>query len=223
MIQLPSRSFPITYSEEYIQSNAYYNQEVTRVKSDATCIEECETVITTKQAMCSIALTHLPWAFHRCGKLPHPPPLMRPILSAPTYPTYQFAAPFLSQKGGAIISYAAWYTVKKYAALAEIEGVTSHALRHTVATQLVRDPETNLVAAATFLGHSGLDTAAWYNQPSIEDLEKAATLPSRCTSSLRRRLSMVPQKAPPYLVGSLVTRAGLEPATKGLRIPLSHC
>ena len=33
---------------------------------------------------------------------------------------------FLSQKGGAISSYAVWYTVKKYAALAEVEGVSPH-------------------------------------------------------------------------------------------------
>jgi site-specific recombinase XerD len=81
---------------------------------------------------------------------------------------------FLSQKGGAIAPYAVWYTVKKYAALAEVEGVTPHTFRHTVATQLVRDPEVDLVTAATFLGHSRLDTTARYSQPSAEDLEKAA-------------------------------------------------
>jgi integrase/recombinase XerC len=84
---------------------------------------------------------------------------------------------FLSQKGGAISSYAAWYTVKKYAALAEVEGVTPHTFRHTVATQLVRDHDVDLVAAATFLGHSRLDTTARYSQPSKEDLEKAAKKP----------------------------------------------
>jgi site-specific recombinase XerD len=81
---------------------------------------------------------------------------------------------FLSQKGEAISSYAVWYTVKKYAALAEVEDVTPHTFRHTVATQLVRDPEVDLVTAATFLGHSRLDTTARYSQPSAEDLEKAA-------------------------------------------------
>jgi integrase/recombinase XerC len=82
---------------------------------------------------------------------------------------------FLSQKGGAISSYAVWYTVKKYAALAEVEGVTPHTFRHTVATQLVRNPEVDLVTAATFLGHSRLDTTARYSQPSADDLEKAAS------------------------------------------------
>ena len=52
--------------------------------------------------------------------------------------------------------------------------MTPHTFRHTVATQLVRDPEVDLVTAATFLGHSRLDTTARYSQPSAEDLEKAA-------------------------------------------------
>jgi site-specific recombinase XerD len=81
---------------------------------------------------------------------------------------------FLSQKGGAITPYTVWYTVKKYAALAKVEGVSPHTFRHTVATQLVRDPEVDLVTAATFLGHSRLDTTARYSQPSAEDLEEAA-------------------------------------------------
>jgi site-specific recombinase XerD len=81
---------------------------------------------------------------------------------------------FLSQKGGAITPYAVWYAVKKCAEMAGVEGVTPHTFRHTVATQLVRDPEVDLVTAATFLGHSRLDTTARYSQPSAEDLEKAA-------------------------------------------------
>jgi len=39
-----------------------------------------------------------------------------------------------------LTSYALWYTVKKYARLAEVEGVTPHTFRHSVATRLVRDP-----------------------------------------------------------------------------------
>jgi site-specific recombinase XerD len=64
--------------------------------------------------------------------------------------------------------------VKKYAAQAEVQGVTPHTFRHTVATQLVRDPEVDLVTAATFLGHRRLDTTARYSQPSEENLAKAA-------------------------------------------------
>jgi hypothetical protein len=67
-----------------------------------------------------------------------------------------------------------WYTVKKCAALVKVEDVTPHTFRHTMATQLVRDPEVNLVTAAIFLGHSRLDTTARYNQLSAEDLEEAA-------------------------------------------------
>ena len=81
---------------------------------------------------------------------------------------------FRSRAGEPLTSYALWYTVKKYARLAEVEGVTPHTFRHTVATRLVRDPETDLVAAATFLGHSRLDTTARYSQPGEEDLTHAA-------------------------------------------------
>jgi integrase/recombinase XerC len=64
--------------------------------------------------------------------------------------------------------------VKKYAQLAEVENVTPHTFRHTVATQLVRDPAVDLVTTATFLGHARLDTTARYSRPSEEDLAKAA-------------------------------------------------
>ncbi len=81
---------------------------------------------------------------------------------------------FHSRAGEPLTSYALWYTVKKYARLAEVEGVTPHTFRHTVATRLVRDPETDIVTAATFLGHSRLDTTARYSQPNDEDLTHAA-------------------------------------------------
>lgn len=81
---------------------------------------------------------------------------------------------FLSQKGGTITPYAIWYTVKKYARAAGVEGVSPHTFRHTVATRLVRDPQVDLVTAATYLGHRRLDTTARYSQPSEEDLAEAA-------------------------------------------------
>ena len=81
---------------------------------------------------------------------------------------------FLSQKDGGMSPYAVWYTVKKYTRLAGVEDVTPHTFRHTVATQLVRDPEVDLVTAATFLGHSRLDTTAQYSRPGEEDLAKEA-------------------------------------------------
>jgi integrase/recombinase XerC len=81
---------------------------------------------------------------------------------------------FLSQKGGAITPYATWYAVKKYAKLAGVEDVSPHSFRHTVATRLVRDPEVDLVTAATYMGHSRLDTTMRYSRPSEEDLEAAS-------------------------------------------------
>jgi integrase/recombinase XerC len=96
-------------------------------------------------------------------------------LNEPTARAAHAADPlFRSRAGEPLTSYALWYTVKKYARLAEVEGVTPHTFRHTVATRLVRDPETDLVTAATFLGHSRLDTTARYSQPSEEDLTYAA-------------------------------------------------
>ncbi len=71
-------------------------------------------------------------------------------------------------------TYAIWYTVKKYAAQAGVENVSPHTFRHTVATRLVRNPKVDIVTAATFLGHSRLDTTARYSRPSDEDLEHAA-------------------------------------------------
>ena len=64
--------------------------------------------------------------------------------------------------------------MKKYARLAEVEGVTPHTFRHSVATRLVRDPQVDMVTAATFLGHSRLDTTARYSRPSEDDLARAA-------------------------------------------------
>ena len=81
---------------------------------------------------------------------------------------------FRSRNGAPLTPYALWYTVKKYARLAGIEGVTPHTFRHSVATRLVRDPQVDIVTAATFLGHSRLDTTARYAQPGEDDLSRAA-------------------------------------------------
>ncbi len=81
---------------------------------------------------------------------------------------------FLSRLKKAMTPYAIWSIVKKYAAEAGVEHVSPHSFRHTVATRLVRNPQVDLVTAATFLGHSRLDTTARYTQPNEEDLERAA-------------------------------------------------
>ncbi len=81
---------------------------------------------------------------------------------------------FLTERGAPMSAWAIWYTVKKYAAQAGIDNVTTHSWRHTVATRLVRDPNVDLVTAAAFLGHARLDTTARYSQPSEDDLAQAA-------------------------------------------------
>ncbi|MEA3310168.1 MAG: tyrosine-type recombinase/integrase [Chloroflexota bacterium] len=82
---------------------------------------------------------------------------------------------FLSRTGKRLSAYAIWYTVKKYARLAKLAGVTPHTFRHTVATRLVRNPEIDMVTAATFLGHTRLETTARYSRPNEDDLSAAAT------------------------------------------------
>jgi integrase/recombinase XerC len=81
---------------------------------------------------------------------------------------------FLSRTGERLSAYAIWYTVKKYARLAKIAGVTPHTFRHTVATRMVRNPEIDMVTAATFLGHTRLETTARYSQPNEDNLSTAA-------------------------------------------------
>jgi integrase/recombinase XerC len=81
---------------------------------------------------------------------------------------------FKTRYGETMTHYAIWYTVKKYATQAGVENVSPHSFRHTVATRLVRNPQVDIVTAATFLGHSRLDTTARYSRPSDEDLEHAA-------------------------------------------------
>ncbi len=67
-------------------------------------------------------------------------------------------AAFQNPRGEAMTPYAIWCTVKKYAAQAGVENVSPHTFRHTVATRLVRNPNVDIVTAATFLGYSRLDT-----------------------------------------------------------------
>jgi integrase/recombinase XerC len=101
--------------------------------------------------------------------------LEQELLAEPATRAAHAAEPlFRSRAGEPLTSYALWYTVKKYARLAEVDGVTPHTFRHSVATRLVRDPQVDIVTAATFLGHSRLDTTARYSQPSEDDLARAA-------------------------------------------------
>ena len=81
---------------------------------------------------------------------------------------------FLTEQGERMKHYTIWYTVKKYAAQAGVKNVSPHSYRHTVATRLVRNPKVDIVTAATFLGHSRIETTARYARPSDDDLAKAA-------------------------------------------------
>ena len=52
-------------------------------------------------------------------------------------------------------------------------GVTSHRLRHTFATRLLRETDTDLVTVSVLMGHSKVATTAIYTQPGEEELIKA--------------------------------------------------
>ena len=63
--------------------------------------------------------------------------------------------------------------MKKYARLAGIEGVTPRTFRYSVATRLARDPQVDMVTAATFLGYSRLDATARHSRPDEDDPAQA--------------------------------------------------
>ena len=64
------------------------------------------------------------------------------------------------------------YLVTKYGYQAQLEGCTSHTLRHTYGKNLV-DAGVPLDQVAALLGHESLDTTRVYTRPSKSDLERA--------------------------------------------------
>ncbi|NLV16036.1 MAG: tyrosine-type recombinase/integrase [Syntrophomonadaceae bacterium] len=81
---------------------------------------------------------------------------------------------FPGQDGRSISTRALQHMTKKYAwqAKIETEKVTPHVLRHTFATNLLRDG-VDIVLVAALLGHSRLDTTAIYTLPSYSQMENA--------------------------------------------------
>lgn len=81
---------------------------------------------------------------------------------------------FPGQNGRPISTRAVQQMIKKYAWLAKIDPdkVTPHILRHTFATNLLRDG-VDIVLVAHLLGHARLDTTAIYTLPSYSQMEMA--------------------------------------------------
>jgi integrase/recombinase XerC len=79
---------------------------------------------------------------------------------------------FLNRYGERLNERSAERVVRKYAALAGLEGVTVHTLRHTFCKMLV-DAGESLDRVAALAGHANLNTTARYTKPSFTDLEKA--------------------------------------------------
>ncbi len=81
---------------------------------------------------------------------------------------------FPGQNSQPISSRAIQQMIKKYAWQAKIdpERVTPHVLRHTFATNLLRDGA-DIVLVAALLGHTRLDTTAIYTLPSYSQMENA--------------------------------------------------
>lgn len=81
---------------------------------------------------------------------------------------------FPGQNSQPITARAVQHMIKKYAWQAKIdpEKVTPHVLRHTFATNLLREGA-DIVLVAALLGHARLDTTAIYTLPSYSQMENA--------------------------------------------------
>lgn len=106
----------------------------------------------------------------------HPP--LRAVLSEwlgerPDWPGSSGPALFLNQKGGRLSATSAHTIITTITESAGIdEKTTTHTLRHTFATSLVR-AGTDLVTVAELLGHARLDNVRVYSQPTEDDKIKA--------------------------------------------------
>lgn len=80
-----------------------------------------------------------------------------------------------SQKGGALSSRAINEMIEALVETCAVRNLvpintTPHTLRHTFATNYLKDHPGDLVGLATLLGHSSLETTRIYAQPSADDL-----------------------------------------------------
>jgi len=83
---------------------------------------------------------------------------------------------FLNQQGQRLSVRGAHDAITRLMAAADLdEDATTHVLRHTFATRLVRGG-TDLVVVAELLGHSRLETTRVYTRPTREDAVKALEL-----------------------------------------------
>ncbi|MGH3195548.1 MAG: tyrosine-type recombinase/integrase [Streptosporangiaceae bacterium] len=91
----------------------------------------------------------------------------------PGWPGAGGPALFLNQQGGRLSATSASNIITGIAAAAAIgDDATSHVLRHTFATTLVR-AGTDLVTVAELLGHSRVENVQIYSQPTEDDKIKA--------------------------------------------------
>ena len=64
--------------------------------------------------------------------------------------------------------------VRKYAAWAQLDGVTPHTLRHTFSYSYLENNNNDLVALADILGHSDLNSTRIYTKRRLSDLQEGA-------------------------------------------------
>lgn len=100
-----------------------------------------------------------------------------------TWPGANTPPLFLNRRGGRLSDRAVHDLISRIAADADLvdddgRPVSPHVLRHTFATNLLRESGVDIVTVAQLLGHSRVDTTRRYTLPTEEALERAvSTLP----------------------------------------------
>lgn len=93
------------------------------------------------------------------------------------WPGTDGAALFLNRRGGRLSDRSLGQIVGRLGSEAGIDGLSSHVLRHSFGTNLVRQG-TDVVLVAELMGHRRLDTTRRYALPSAADRQRAIdTLP----------------------------------------------